>query len=26
MRNADWLTDHAIMIGNSHQRIEWKHD
>jgi CDP-4-dehydro-6-deoxyglucose reductase, E1 len=23
MKNADWLTDHALMIGNSHERIEW---
>jgi hypothetical protein len=23
MSGADWLTDHALMIGNSHERIEW---
>jgi len=23
MKNADYLTDNALMIGNSHQRIEW---
>jgi CDP-6-deoxy-D-xylo-4-hexulose-3-dehydrase len=23
MRNADYIHDHAVMIGNSHQRIEW---
>lgn len=23
MRNADYLTDHCIMIGNSHERIDW---
>lgn len=23
MRNADYIHDHAIMIGNSHERIEW---
>jgi len=23
MTNADYVTDHAVMIGNSHERIEW---
>ena len=23
MRNADYVHDHALMIGNSHERIEW---
>ena len=21
--NADYITDNALMIGNSHERIEW---
>lgn len=24
MRNADYIHDHAVMIGNSHTRIEWE--
>jgi CDP-6-deoxy-D-xylo-4-hexulose-3-dehydrase len=24
MRNADYIHDHAVMIGNSHQRIDWE--
>jgi CDP-6-deoxy-D-xylo-4-hexulose-3-dehydrase len=24
MRNADWVHDHALMIGNSHERIDWE--
>jgi len=24
MRNADYIHDHAVMIGNSHERIEWE--
>jgi CDP-4-dehydro-6-deoxyglucose reductase, E1 len=23
LRNADYIHDNAIMIGNSHERIEW---
>lgn len=23
MKNADYVTDHAVMIGNSHERIDW---
>lgn len=26
LRNADYIHDHAIMIGNSHQRIEWEQE
>jgi hypothetical protein len=22
--NADYIHDHALMIGNSHERIEWE--
>jgi CDP-6-deoxy-D-xylo-4-hexulose-3-dehydrase len=24
MRNADYIHDHGIMVGNSHKRIEWQ--